>query len=459
MLRKIYILFLIVAISIINLQLSTVKAQSIDSLYLQGDTVVVAYTLPLYKPKADLQATLRPTLCSDSDTIHLDAIRIRGTRYEKVAHREFVLDKQEKKGLTEPRFFRAKEVPSKISDTLRLPEKQYAWLLSDTVHLFVDTEEDGCCRERRKERKQAMYAKAQPEPEPIDTVEPEIIIPISAPKRVIPTHTIIDRLNSPVLRPMSQYRPYSNTMILSRDSGALYVHFDLDKVELRRDYMRNAATLDSIVYLVNELMHDTLMEVRVIQIVGLASVEGKQAHNSWLAGERGMALQRYIQQHISIPDSLFETANGGEAWSEMKWQVENNDFYGRDEVLNIINTEPNLDLRERKIKAVNDGKTYKYLLNTLLKLQRNSGYIRVYYDLVPDTAAETINQAIELIGEERFGEAAEILEKVKSDPRSWNTMAVALYMSDRKDEAILYFRKAADTGDTEAEENLKLLKH
>lgn len=94
-----------------------------------------------------------------------------------------------------------------------------------------------------------------------------------------------------------------------------------------------------------------------------------------------------------MPDSLFECANGGEAWTELRDQIEELQFEGRDEVLRIIDTEPNLDRREARIKQLNGRRTYNYLKKHVLIDQRNSGYLQIYYDYVPDHAAAVINQA------------------------------------------------------------------
>jgi Flp pilus assembly protein TadD len=89
--------------------------------------------------------------------------------------------------------------------------------------------------------------------------------------------------------------------------------------------------------------------------------------------------------------------------------------------------------------------------------QRNSGYLRIYWDHVPDVKARTINQASQLLRQERNEEALQLLQEVKDDPRGYNTMAVALYQTGHKTEALEYFRKAAANGNADARENLRKL--
>jgi tetratricopeptide (TPR) repeat protein len=182
-----------------------------------------------------------------------------------------------------------------------------------------------------------------------------------------------------------------------------------------------------------------------------------------------------VQEHVDVPDSLFEAVSGGEAWNEFRDQV--NDLKlaleatGKGtkyvegeisqgelkEILNLIDTEPNLDRREQIIRDMRWGWTYKYLREHILADQRNSGYLRIYWDHVPDVKAQTINRASQLLQQGQNAEALRLMQTVKDDPRGFNTMAVALYQTGDKAEALEYFRRAAANGNTEARENLRRL--
>ena len=260
---------------------------------------------------------------------------------------------------------------------------------------------------------------------------------------------------NPLLCPYSQYRPYTKDRILRKEEGALYVHFDLDKSTLRHDFRNNASTLDRIVDITRQILADTTSNVRVIQIVGLASVEGPVKHNEQLAASRGAALKKYIQQRVKIADSMFDVANGGEAWTELRSQIEDLQFDGRDEMLRIIDTESDVNKRELKLKTLRGGKPYSFLRDKVLADQRNSGYLRVYYDYVPDTAAATINRATELINRSQYAEALQQLRTVSTDRRAYNALGVALYMTGNRTEGMEYIRRAAADGNAEAQDNLR----
>ena len=251
----------------------------------------------------------------------------------------------------------------------------------------------------------------------------------------------------------------------------LYVHFPLDKTELRRDFMDNDTILDEIVSVTRQIMADTRSRVRLIQIIGLASVEGPVKHNEWLAQSRAEALRDYILK--AVPETtpeMFEVNGGGEAWSEFRDQINDlltnsslmakhkeltrNDLL---QLLKITEEEPDLNMRERKLKKLRGGVPYRYLLKTMLAEQRNSGYVQIYFERIPDVKAETINRGAAKLNEQDYEGALQILQGVKDDPRSWNAYGVALYMTGHREEAITYFRRSAENGNPEAQENLKRL--
>ena len=321
---------------------------------------------------------------------------------------------------------------------------EYPWLWDDKITFTVERTKEGCCD-------------AIPmSPTPLGS---SIYIPPFVPVFAdVPDNTgkagELERDN-PVLQHISKYRPYDDTRILRKEKGALYVHFPLDKAVISHDFRSNGPTLDRIVSITRDIMADTTSSVKVIQIIGLASVEGSVTHNRRLAGERAVALKRYIQSKVPTVDSLYECVNGGEAWTELRDQIADTDNQWRGRLLEIIDTERNLDARERKIRALDGGRAYAFLKDNVLSDQRNSGYLRIYYDYVPDTAAKTINAATALLRQEKYAEALDMLLTVKADPRSWNAIGVALYMTGDTTQAMSYFRKSADGGNAQAKDNLR----
>lgn len=269
-----------------------------------------------------------------------------------------------------------------------------------------------------------------------------------------------------VVAHISGYRPYDRTRILRKEKDALFVHFDLGQSLLRTDYRENGSTLDRIVEITRQIMDDSTSSVKKIQIIGLASIEGRTATNERLAQNRALALQHYIQQKVSVPDSIFDTVGGGQAWAEFRDQLNDivkddpEDRIGLRKVIEIIDQEQNSNVRERRIKQLDKGRIWTYLEKHVLKDQRNSGYIRIYYDYVPDKAAATINEANELLTTDCgdcHREALRLLLTVRNDERAQNALGVAYWLCGQRDEALECFRRAVANGNADAQENLRHL--
>ena len=266
----------------------------------------------------------------------------------------------------------------------------------------------------------------------------------------------------PVLRPMRDYQPYTPDRILRKEEGALYVFFELDKSVLKRTFSEggysrdNGPVLDEIMDITAQILADTTSRVSCIQIIGLASIEGPVDRNVRLSSNRALALQKYIQERLPVKDELFELIKGGEAWTELRDQI--NDLYlaGGSEglsqndlrkVLEVLDSGADVNQKERQLKRLDGGKIYKVLLPTILHDQRNSGYVRIYFDYVPDEGARAINEAIETLESGATEEGLKKLEALRGDNRSDQAYAVALLRLGRTDEGVAVLREAAARGD------------
>ena len=300
--------------------------------------------------------------------------------------------------------------------------------------------------------------------QPIYVVPPVVeqpFLPVLQPVKPRPV-----RPDSALVVNSSEYEPYDRTRILRKDKEALYVHFRTDKYNLDPAFRQNSDMLDRIVKATNSIISDSTTIVKKIQIVGLASVEGPVERNEKLASNRALTLQHYVQDKLNLPDSLFDTVGGGEAWADFRDQL--NDAANSDSLysaqlrkaIDIIDNESNLDVRERKLRRINGGRTWQYIKQNVLRDQRNSGYIRVFFDVVPDVNAQIINDASDMLHSDCpdcWHDALSMLQEISYDERGHNAMGVALWLCGRHDEAIEYWRKAAANGNADAAENLRQL--
>jgi outer membrane protein OmpA-like peptidoglycan-associated protein len=204
--------------------------------------------------------------------------------------------------------------------------------------------------------------------EPI--AEPQIELPVRpAPEPVFEEPVVVEQKSEPVI---------AKTKV--RDT--LYVHFPWSKSVLSEDFRENRETLQRIIDVTRESASNGNMTIKKIQIVGLASVEGNTAYNERLAHNRALALKKYVQQHVDLPDEKFEIVGGGEAWEWFRKQLVENVDKRPDlkRAIEIIDTAPNVNNRKWRLHVMNHGQTWEYIRRNILKNQRNSGYIIVYYE-------------------------------------------------------------------------------
>ena len=190
------------------------------------------------------------------------------------------------------------------------------------------------------------------------------------------------KLRAGVFRDASEYVPYDVNTALSSDPRNVFLHFEVNVTALDRNFIENAKTLDSIAYLIGDALADSALQITHIQIVGFASFDGRVAYNEKLAGGRAKAMKEFFQERYpELPDSIFAVCNGGESWAELRYHLSQETFEGRDEVLAIIDNEPNADKREQQIKKLHNGATYRYMRDKLRHILRNLGCITVYCEV------------------------------------------------------------------------------
>ena len=370
---------------------------------------------------------------ADSQSYALPIVEFAGKRNRKYFDRQAALEHRERTGIYA------------VGDTVRFSQviEVEPWMRDADLRLELQRDfEDCCCLTQLPAQVLGQTRYMRP------TFNP-----------VVPWISVAEKIavREPVLVPMSEYKPFNPNVPLRKMKDALYVHFKVSKWDLLPEFRNNAETLGRILDMVKRIEADTLSSVARIRIIGLASPEGPLAFNNKLSRNRARVLKEYLVNHgVSLPDSTYELVAGGEAWADLRDVIAESDLDGRDELLRIVDETKDPNRREALIRKHNGGKSFEYLRQHVFADQRNSGYIQVYYEAVPDIAARKINRANELIAAGKSDEAVELLTPVQDD-RKWNTLGSALYLSGKKNEALDCFCKAVATGNEGARQNLEAL--
>ena len=219
------------------------------------------------------------------------------------------------------------------------------------------------------------------EPVVMEVPEPEVVVAPVIPAITVPVEQM-RRLRSRLLRPEESYEPYDINVPMSADPRNVFLYFDVNVTKMDRSFIENDKLMDSIIYILGEALADSTLRITRIQIVGYASFDGRQGLNERLAASRAETIKEYIQSLYALDDSLFSLCNGGESWAELRYHLNQVDFDGRDGIVKIIDTEPDLDKREAQIRQYRNGGTYRYMKDRLRRILRNLGCITIYYERV-----------------------------------------------------------------------------
>ena len=142
------------------------------------------------------------------------------------------------------------------------------------------------------------------------------------------------------------------------------VIFDVDKYDIRTTPQLEEA-IDSIINCNNTLDH--------IWIKGSASPEGPLKWNQKLGQYRAEALTGYIARETGLERRMFRIHNLGEDWSSLQEALENHaDFPNKERILAILYEHQDNEVRKRKIRELDGGKSWRRLVRELFPPLRNA---------------------------------------------------------------------------------------
>lgn len=286
----------------------------------------------------------------------------------------------------------------------------------------------------------------------------------------------------------------------TRDLTA-HVNFEVDKSQVRRNFMNNAHELDRIYSFTNEVIEDNDLDIEKIHIKGYASPEASYSYNDRLASSRVNALQKNLEERFNLSSDMFTVEHVAEDWDSLRSWISESDLQYRAQLLDIIDDTPDPDARDAKIRALDNSVTYNKLLSEVYPELRRVDY-SIDYKVAPFTAergrdmmrnspsemtlaqyyfvadsydaqspewleAYTVaakhfpedpvcsnNVAAMAIAKGDHATAKKHLERVKNDPRCLNNLGIVYLREGNTQEAEKLFRTAAKEGSSEAEFNL-----
>lgn len=261
--------------------------------------------------------------------------------------------------------------------------------------------------------------------------------------------------------PEYRFSPLKLELVEHSETFKAYFNFRVGSWLLLADYKNNVTEFAKIDDVIQKFMADESIIVKSITLTGYASPEDTEKRNMELSRNRAQSVAKYLSEIYKYTEDQYITIGGGEDWSGLREAVAASNLANKTTIINIIDTEPDFDTREVKIKALDDSKTYNKLLNEYYPPLRRTDYYLSYdypdYDEAEVSRTDFINSAVEDLSNNNAEEALKKLEKYKDLPEVWNILGVAYAQKGDMTLAAGYFNRAIENNDTDARHNLDQL--
>ncbi len=183
--------------------------------------------------------------------------------------------------------------------------------------------------------------------------------------------------------------------------GTAFIQFPVGKSFIDPDHADNRAELSKIRGNLDLIRNQEAVEITKVIITGYGSPEGRYELNERLSVERAQAMIDYMKQAYSeyfTPYTEFEISSMPEDWDGLAELVDADDHLTdaeKDKIFEIIDFNDNIDGRDAELGQINDGATYRYLLDNLYPRLR-----RVYWRIdfrVDETILHQISDTIQTV--------------------------------------------------------------
>ncbi len=132
------------------------------------------------------------------------------------------------------------------------------------------------------------------------------------------------------------------------------------------------APIDSVTNVINSVMNNRWLTLDHVWIGGSASPEGPLEWNKELGHHRSTALAEYLLDHTSLTRDLIVIENLEEDWAAFFNIMKQISFPNREQILGIIITENDREVRKKKIYNIDNGWTWHKLIREVFPPLRNA---------------------------------------------------------------------------------------
>lgn len=223
--------------------------------------------------------------------------------------------------------------------------KYEAWM----EHAVLKLQKQSCACRNRKSRGEMIIASFDQDAVPVINLYPVYLLP-----------------------------PADNSVKVREESGSAYLCFEVNKWDIKSDYMSNPVELQKIHNSVNLVRNDSDVTIRKMTIEGFASPEGPEGKNLTLSEQRTEALKNYLQMSSIAKDIHIEATGKGENWDGFVQHLRSHDDVPqRDKLLSIATSNQAADEKERLMRReATEG--FAYVVKNVFPALRCTNYTVVY---------------------------------------------------------------------------------
>ncbi|KGN74430.1 hypothetical protein HQ47_05145 [Porphyromonas macacae] len=173
--------------------------------------------------------------------------------------------------------------------------------------------------------------------------------------------------------------PEAEPVKARKDQHSASLKFVVDRHEIVRNYKQNAEELNQVDKVIREVRGNKDINITEFAVTGYASPEANFEYNRELAGRRANSFVDYlISTHGIRREQIKSVLGHGEDWDGLKDALHSSSLPNANAILDIIASTGNPDARDAKIVALDNGATYKILLDRYYPALRRTDYVIAY---------------------------------------------------------------------------------
>ena len=207
--------------------------------------------------------------------------------------------------------------------------------------------------------------------------------------------------------------------------------FPIQLDQAPRPLMAYVAAIQEII---ESVRGDKYATITGISIKGYASPEGSYANNERLAKGRSEALLAYVRERYGLDGVDTEASYEAEDWQGLEDCVERSSMPAREALLDVIRDASidDPDRREEKLRGVDGGEPYRYLVKEIYPALRHSDY-KVSYTIRPisvEEAKKLIYNDLKQLSLDEMFRVAQTYETGSAEFKEVFEIAVRMYPDD-----------------------------